>query len=207
MLAIVLAGFGSPEVEAVAEPCDTVDVEYLTAASLELRDTPQGAGNGFYRIGPGRAVVRVAGNDARLIAYEMRESFVIDSKVIFWTTHVTNNTVTHTESDACGVVARGTLAERKLTWTSPLRGYRTDGTITCAGSLCGKFGAPPPGTSEIHLPPHDVAFSPWSFSADKKTFSMANTFVTKSEQPKQTAYIALAGREVRRSCANPKPCR
>lgn len=191
-----------------AEGCDSWESEYVTAANLELRDTPMGEGNGVYRIGPGRAVIRFEGQNgpAKLVSYEMREHFYIKSKTLLWTTHVTTDASTRTTPDACGVVAAGTMSDRTLRWTTPLRGYRTDGSLTCEGSLCGKFGAPPSGTSELHLPAHDVMFSPFTFSPDRKTFSMPNTEVSKSEMPKQTALIALSGREARRTCVPVRPC-
>jgi hypothetical protein len=192
-----------------AEGCDAWDVEYVTAANLELRDTPMGEGDGFYRIGPGRAVIRysTSGEDAKLVSYQMTERFVIESRTLFWTTRVTTDSFTRTAPDRCGVVANGVKAGPNLRWTTPLAGYRTDGTLVCDGSLCGKFGAPPAGRSELHIPPHPVAFAPFTFAADGKTFSMPNTQVSKTETPKQTAFIALSGREARRTCVAVPPCR
>jgi hypothetical protein len=191
-----------------AEVCDAWDVEYVTAANLELRDTPMGEGDGVYRIGPGRAVIRysTSGEDAKLVSYQMTERFVIESRTLFWTTRVTTDSFTRTAPDRCGVVADGVKAGPMLRWTTPLAGYRTDGTLVCDGSLCGKFGAPPAGRSELHIPPHLVAFAPFKFSADGKTFSMPNTQVSKTETPKQTAFIALSGREARRTCVAVRRC-
>lgn len=203
--AVILA----PRAEAQdAPPCDALEVEYSLAGQLTLSDTPMGQGDGTYPVGPGRAIVRfsmrngeVAG-PAKLVAYEMNERFRIDNTTVFWTTHVTTSSKTTVGADTCGVVANGTLANRTLTFTSPLRGSRTDGTVTCEGSLCGKMGAPRPGSSPLQVPPHDVSFQPWVFGADLKTFTMAKTWSAHTESPKQTAHISLSGRELRRECVS-----
>lgn len=200
LAAAVLAGAIVLVPGAHAESCDTYDVEYTTAANLELKDTPMNAGNGVYRVGPGRVTIRFAGNDARMLAYELHEKFVVDTTALFWKTKVSTDVMTRATPDANGVVASGTLSGRTLKWNTPTRGYHTDGTLICDGSLCGKFGAPAPGQSELHYPPADVQFKPFTLSEDRKTFSMPNTWVGKSEMPKQTASIALSGREARRTC-------
>ena len=193
--------------------CDAWEVEYALSANLQLRDTPMGEGDGIYRIGPGSVVVRFEdrggrpGGSAKMLSYRMREYFQITSKTLFWTTSVTTDTRTDTIPDQCAVVAEGKLVDRVLRWSTPVRGYHTDGTLTCDGSLCGKFGAPPPGRSELHIPPGPVQFSPFQYSADLKTFTMANTFVSKTSMPKQTGYVALAGREMRHSCVPIRECR
>jgi hypothetical protein len=208
----IVAPSGRADAEPPSEPCDAWDVEYTLAARLQLADTPMGAGNGIYAIGPGNAILRFAnvdgapGGAARLRSYGMREYFRIDSSALFWKTHVLTDTKTGTAPDACGDVAKGKLEGGSVRWLTSLNGYRTDGTLTCDGSLCGSFGAPPSGTSELHIPPHAVAFSPLRFAADMKTFSMASTFVSKTDSPKQTAFLALSGREMRRACVRAAPC-
>lgn len=194
--------------------CTAWNVEYTLSANLQLRDTPMGAGNGVYRIGPGTVVLRFEdrggqpGGAAKMLSYTMRENFQIRSRTIFWTTTVITDARTDATADgACPSAAEGTLIGRTLRWSTPVRGYHTDGTLTCEGDLCGSFGAPPPGKSELHIAPHAVQLSPFELAADMKTFTMAHTFVSKTESPKQTAYITLAGREVRRSCAPAQGCR
>jgi hypothetical protein len=139
-----------------------------------------------------------------MTAYEMRENFKIESTTLFWKTHVVTASKTTVGKDACGVAARGTLSGTTLQWTTPVQGYRTNGTLTCDGSLCGSFGAPPSGTSQLNVPPHNVQFNAFQFSPDMKTFTMGDTFVSKTTQPQQTAHITLSGRETRRACV-PKP--
>jgi hypothetical protein len=193
-------------------PCDAWDVEYTLAANLKLSDTPLGQGDGIYKIGPGRVVLRFEnlsgspGGNVQMRAYDMKEHFTIKSRTLFWSTVVETDTKTRVTPNACGVAATGKLADTKLGWSTPLSGYRTDGTLTCTGALCGKFGAPPAGKSEFHVAPHPVAFSPFDFDKGLRHFKMGYTYVSKTASPKQTAHIALAGTEVRRACVLKKPC-
>lgn len=189
-------------------PCEAYEVEYALAANLELSDTPMGQGDGVYAIGPGSAVVRFEpGGAAKLLSYEMTEKFRIDTRTLFWKTHLINDSKTTVAHDACGVVSSGVVAGRTLTWTTDVRGARTDGTMTCEGSMCGSFGAPPAGTSPLHIASHDPRFKPWAFAADMKTFAMPKAWMARSEAPKFTSFVALSGREVRRSCVTVPKCR
>lgn len=192
--------------------CAAWDVEYNLAAKLRLTDTPMGEGDGLYTIGPGKVVLRFddrngqPGGAVNMISYAMREYFVIKSKTLFWTTTVTTDTNTTVTPDVCSSAAEGTLVGRTVRWTSPVRGYRTDGTLTCEGSLCGTFGAPPPGRSELHIGPGPVTFNSFELAQDLKTFRMATALVSKTSMPKQTGFLTLAGRETKRACAPAKPC-
>jgi len=195
-----------------ANGCAAWDVIYSSSGSLQLSDTPMGAGNGVYPVGPGKIVLRLDPNGGRatLRSFEMPERFGIDAKKLFWTTHVdTDATARAIPADpgACGRVAEGALQGRSLAWATKANGFHTDGTLACRGSLCGQFGAPPPGTSSLHIGPSDVQLAPFEFSADGKTFTMASTFVSKTEDPRQTARLALSAREVSRSCAPVESCR
>ena len=131
------------------DPCKVVDVEYALAATLQLVDTPLGKGDGNYTIGPGTVVLRFdrrvesSPPRAKMIEYRMQEHFTIQTTALFWSATVVTATSTHATPDSCEDVADGVLADRKLLWSSPVRGYATDGELTCEGSLCGKFGAPP----------------------------------------------------------------
>jgi hypothetical protein len=205
----------APRRSATAEeaPCDAWDVEYVLSGMLQLSDTPMNAGDGNYAIGPGRMVLRYANVDGRpggaveMRAYVMRERFEIESRALFWKTHVLNDSSTTVAYDGCGVAARGVLEGTTLRWSTSIAGSRTDGTMTCTGSMCGSFGAPPPGRSELHVPPHPVLFNSLQFARDMKTFTMPSAWVAKTEKPKQTSHLALAGRESQRACVRAKPCR
>jgi hypothetical protein len=209
LVTLAAAGDAAGAGDGRAPPCDAVEVSYALSANLQLTDTTMGQGDGTHRIGPGSTVLRyhVEGGEptgpVEMIAYEMHERFRIDSNLLFWNTHVTTDAKTTVSADPCGVVARGVLTGDTIEWTSEVRA-QTDGTLTCVGSLCGKLGAPAPGTSPLHVANHESRLRPWSFAPDKKTFTMQRTWLSHSESPKQTSFVALAGREVRRTCA-PEP--
>jgi hypothetical protein len=209
LLSVLLA---LPRVAGADDPpsaCAAWDVEYALAANVVLSDTTMGAGDGVHAIGPGRVLLRIEAQGGqlaghvRMLVYEMKDYFRIVAKALFWGTKVTNDTHTVATPDATGTIASGTFTGRTLKWDTDLNGMHSDGTVTCEGSLCGKFGAPPEGQSEVHTPPHPVTFNPFEFDADKKTFTMALAVVSRFESPRQTSRIALAGREVKRTCISP----
>jgi hypothetical protein len=190
--------------------CKVCDAVYSVSGNLQLSDTPMGAGNGTYAVGPGKVVLRFdpRAGSVKLLAYEMSERFGVEAKKIFWKTRVdTDATARATPTGACGHAAEGAMQGRTLVWSTKIEGLRTDGTLDCKGSMCGKFGAPPPGTSPLHVGPEPVQLQPFEFSADGKTFTMPSAFLSKTESPKQTAHLAISGREVSRSCAPVDACR
>ena len=197
---------------ASAPVCDAFEIEYALAANLQLTETPLGKGDGIYPVGPGAAVLRfvnkggVPGGPVEMLSYQMHEHFVIHSTALFWRSSFTSITDTTVTPNACAVAAQGALVGRTIRWSTPLLAYRTDGVVTCQGSLCGKAGAPPPGETELHLGPGPVWFRPFDFAADMRTFTMPKTQVSKTESPKLTASIAMAGREIRRRCVQVQPC-
>jgi hypothetical protein len=67
--------------------------------------------------------------------------------------------------------------------------------------MCGQFGAPDPGTTELHVGPNPIDLRPFEFDAEMKTFSMPYALISQSSSPKQRSFLAIGGREVRRSCA------
>lgn len=192
--------------------CGGWDVEYNLSARLQLEDTPLGEGDGIYTIGPGRVVLRFEDRDGEpggtvnMLSYTMHAHIVVKSKTLFWTTTATTDSNTRATPDVCSSAAEGTLVNRTLVWKSPVRGYRTDGTIECDGSLCGKFGAPPPGKTELHIGPGPIPFKSFEFAQDGTTFAMAKTQVEKVDKPKHTGFLALAGRETKRTCVPTRPC-
>jgi hypothetical protein len=206
-IAVVSAGAAlAPSVATAsddADSCDVVDVEYATAAKLKVTDTLMGAGDGEYRIGPGHIVLRFdhgGSSGVRMLAYEMPQHFTVVSNVLFWKTTV----ATRAESRALpphAIIAEGKMDGHTLHWRAPGVGFRSDGTITCNGSMCGQFGAPPPGTTELHVGPNPLDFRPFEFDATMKTFSMPFAFVSESSAPKQRSFLALGAREIRRTCA------
>ncbi len=210
VLGLVVAPSGAGAQE-TAPSCQW-EIEYTLSANLKLTDTPMGEGDGIYRIGPGKVVLRYEdrggqpAGDVKMIQYTMREYFTIKSRTLFWTTTVITDTNTAATPNTCSIAAEGALSGRTINWRTPVRGYHTDGTLTCEGSLCGKFGAPPPGQMQLHIGPNPVWFKPFVFAPDMKTFTMATTHVSKTDMPKQSGEVALAGREMRRACVPIAPC-
>ena len=181
------------------DACQTVEVEYVLAGNLKLSDTPMGQGDGTYRIGPGRAVIRFEGDHARLLAYTMEQRFTIRPSALFWSaTLVTNMHAGMRE----GSTVDGTFDGRAIRWNASMP-YFIDGTMQCTGSLCGKFGAPKPGTSPISIPAYNQALKPFVFSEDRQTFTMQSTAGPHTTSPKQTSEVSVAGREIKRVCVTP----
>lgn len=191
--------------------CSPWTSEYALSARLRLQDTPFGAGDGTYDIGPGRLVLRFYSSPApgaparvELLTYEMRDHFVVESHVLFFKAKVTTRTETRVTPDAKGTAAVGALVGKELRWSTRISGYRTDGTLTCEGSGCGLPGAPSSGTSPLHIGPGPVDFKPFVFSSDSfETFTMTFAKVSHTDNPKQTAFVTIAGRKMNRKCAPP----
>jgi hypothetical protein len=189
-----------------AEGACADEVEYEVSADLKIEGTPLGEGNGTFKVGPGRIVLRFEGDDVKMTKYAMREHVVVTAKNVGFKTTVTSDTSTTATPNACGSLAEGTIEGGAVRWRTPVRGMVTQGTIACAGSFCGKFGAPPRGQSTFHDGPLDIRFSPFVLSPDHKTFSMPMTFMSKTSAPKQSASMSFAARESKRACV-PVTCR
>lgn len=197
--------FGEPDLP----PCEATDVEYATSGRLRVQGTLFGAGDGTFSIGPGTVVLRFAtprrhsdpkpaaaeARSVQLRTYTMKQRVVVVSTALFWTTTVTSDTDTRMTA-----AAEGVLTDHTLRWLGRAAAMRSDGVISCDGSLCGAFGAPPRGTSPLHLGPNPISLEPFEFGADLTTFTMRYAFVSETDSPKQRSYVALAGREIRRTC-------
>jgi hypothetical protein len=217
-VAVAASALGAlPPRHAWAQPspvrCDAWQVEYALSATLELTDTPLGQGDGVHPVGPGTLVLRFddradqpAGR-VKMVSYEMRQAFTVSSRTLLGTTTVGTDATTRKIPDGCGLLGEGHLQGTALDWTAPVRGFRTDGFLTCEGIFCGKFGAPPSGRSPLTSGPGPVQFKRFLFSADMKTFTMPSTFVSKTDSPRQTSHLTLAGRETARSCAPAPTCK
>jgi hypothetical protein len=213
-LAVVAVTLSSSGVSSVApsQGCDTWDVTYAVSGNLQLSDTPMGAGDGTYAVGPGEIVLRRSAgtNRVTMLSFDLPQRFGIQIKKVFWSGLVNTNATARATPPAgageCGHIAQGAMQGGTITWATTVSNFRTDGVVDCKGSACGQFGAPVKGTSGLHIPPHEVEFKPFEFGSDGKTFTMASSFVSKTEAPRQTAHLALAGREIRRVCAPVASC-
>ncbi len=187
-----------------APSCNGWEVEYALAGKLHLSETFMGAGNGEHDIGPGKLVLQFddvagqPGGNVKVKSYEMTNRFTIDARVIGVRTTVLNDSLTRATPDQRGVISVGLLgADGWGRWSSPWCNVQTDGHLTCSGT-CGRFGAPPPGRSELHRAPQPVAFKPFAFSPDRATFRMEPAIVEKTSV--DTASLAMSGRETSRRC-------
>jgi hypothetical protein len=159
-------------------------------------------------MGSGEITLRIAEHpgveSVKLMSYDMTNRLTVSARFAMLSTKVVTASHTSAAHDACDGSAQGTLHDGTLTWSSKVSGYRSDGTMECSGSMCGKFGAPPDGVSPFHDTPVAMRFSPFNFSPDGSTFTMPYMLVSKSDSPKQTTYLALSGRRVRHACATPE---
>lgn len=206
----------TPDVHAEPAACERWVVEYALSpgSQLKIAGTPFGAGNGTFNIGPGRLKLgfRNRGGKPALkgkvtaLSYTMRAHVPVTTSVLGMKTTVTSDTATSVSPDRCSKVAKGLFNGTRLLWTSPFRRYRTDGTITCHGSLCGRFGAPPEGKSEIHIPPRPVRLMSLEFEPHDPThFTSSFLLMDKTKSPPSKNYMRLVGREIARRCVKKKP--
>jgi hypothetical protein len=210
VLAMTLGGtalcIGGASAQEDVRPCQATEIEYATVGRLQVKGTLFGAGDGVFPIGPGSVVLRfgaatnVNHRAVQLRVYTMRQRVVVKSTALFWTTTVLSDTDTNLTATADGV-----LTDRTLRWLGLPPSMRSDGFISCDGSLCGAFGAPPKGNSPLHMGPNPIALEPFEFSADWTTFTMKYAFVSASDSPQQRSYVSLAGRAMRRTCETSRP--
>ena len=191
-------------------PCTAWEIEYELTGTLRISNTMMGAGDGSHIVGPGKLVLRFddaggrPGGNVTVASYEMATHFTVDAHFLGIGTTVANDTLTKSTGGACAPVARGFIGDdRTMRWQAPWTGIRTDGTLTCSGT-CGRFGAPARGRSELHMPPHSVAFGSFAFTANRTAFLMSYAVVDQTSN--DTASLSLSGRETRRSCVCPPSC-
>jgi hypothetical protein len=179
---------------------------YQINGTLRITDTAMGAGDGSFPVGPGTLVLRVDTQPARttLVRFDLQERFVIRPNAVMWHATLVTDTAARAVPDATGVAAIGRwFREGVLQWEAPLHNYRSDGAVTCDGSLCGKFGAPPPGRSELHQVSSAIRLEPFRFDRTGQTFQMDFALVSSSEAPRQRTFLALAGRRMASTCLPP----
>ncbi len=206
LAAAVVVGLALAQESAGAEEpdCSSVDVQYDVSANLKIAGTTMGAADGVYRIGPGKVVLRFdeprGPRTVKLVEYDLRQDFTVESKALFFRTKVITQVELRAGGTPPSAVAEGTLDGRTLRWSGQAHDVRSDGTLRCEGSMCGKFGAPPSGVSQVHVGPRSIELRPFVFGSDMKTFAMPFALVSATESPKQRTLVALAGREAGRKC-------
>jgi hypothetical protein len=205
VVATITVGAGSSSVADAEGTCSVSDVDYAVVGRLLLKDTQFGAANGVYPLGAGKVRLRYetgpdgAPHEAKLMSYELDNHLTVKASFALWSTKVVTDSRT-VVADECDGAAKGTVQDGSIVWNTKVDGYQSDGTLDCSGNVCGKFGAPPPGSSALHEPATAVTFKPFHFNPDGRTFSMEYSQVSRSESPRRTAYLALSGREMKRTC-------
>jgi hypothetical protein len=190
-----------------------VDYETVSGTSLRLANTPYGAGDGTYAIGPGTVRMRYADHkgepapgEAALLDLQLTTKFVVNTTAVGFKMRITTDGNVGFTPDECGVVARGTLEDDKVTWTERARGYRSTGTLHCAGVLCGKFGSPPGGRSQMSRPVHPVKLRPVQLHDGVTRLSLPFFEVERQAKPSQTVLMRVEARETGRRCVVTPPC-
>lgn len=188
--------------------CSATVVRYGIGGRMRLQNTPMNAGNGVYRVGPGRLDLAFEGAHGRpgagpvqLRSYRLPMRFSYTVSVIGMRTTVAVRAISRAVPDGSGAVARGHVERGVLTWSGPVRGYRTAGTVTCSGAMCGRFGMPPPGATRFSDGPTAVHFKAFRFRlSDIGTFTMESAEVPRLSRLRATVAVSLAGRELVRKC-------
>ncbi len=207
-LALVLRPAAAQVRASDAPGCAQWEIQYAIAGTVQITETTMGAGNGAFPVGPGTLVLRVDTQALRamLLRFDLHEHFALHPSAIMWKATVVTDTAVRVAPDRTGAAASGRWSgDGVLQWDAPLRNYRSDVALTCDGSLCGKFGAPPQGQSELHQTPGAIRLHPFRFDREGQTFQMDFTLVSSSEAPHQRTYLALAGRRTARTCIQEEP--
>jgi hypothetical protein len=197
---VLIAGAAHPAEAAEDGPCPVSDEEYSLVASVAIRNTLFGAANGVYPMGSGKLTLHINHHAVNLTSYNLVNQLTVRAKVAMLSATVVTASRTSTVGDCCHGSAQGTLDGGTLTWRTPVSGYHSEGTLTCSGSTCGAFGAPPSGTSPLPDQHEVITLNPFTFSPDGSTFTMPYMLVSQSSSPRQKTYLALAGRRVQRIC-------
>jgi hypothetical protein len=180
--------------------CGAWDATYTLSGTLRIAGTPMGAGDGVHAVGPGTMVLRFDDEDGQkpghveLRSFEILQHFSLQPKSFIMSADIVTHAMARAGAGADGVVAAGTLAGDALRWDTAMRGYHTDGTLSCDGSLCGNFGAPPAGKSPLHSAPRAVQLQPFRFKGSGLTVQMPQALVSQDTSPPQKGYLALSGK-------------
>jgi hypothetical protein len=190
-----------------------VDYETIPGTALKLANTPYGAADGTYAIGPGTMQMRYADQQgapapgaADLLGFQLTTKFVVKTTAVGFAMRIATDGTVSLTPDACGVIARGELADDQVTWTELARGYRSTGTAQCSGVLCGKFGSPPSGRSKMSRPIHPVKLRTTQLRNGVSRLSIGFFEVERQAKPSQTVYLRVEARETGRRCVVTPPC-
>jgi hypothetical protein len=190
--------------------CERWIVDYdLMPAQFDIRNTPFGRGDKTNEVGPGSLRLSfpnqsnaIANGEVALLEYKLEYDFTVADVV----TDITNEA----GPQECGV-ADGTYDGARVTWSTPVRGYHSYGTITCnAGEVVCAFANLPDGEPSPRDSTRDQDFMPFIFTSSTSTVIPPNGFIMEYvEIPNDEAgdtFLRFTGRESARVCVRAPDC-
>jgi hypothetical protein len=190
--------------------CERWVVDYdLMPAQFDIRDTPLGRGDGTNDVGPG--TLRITFPDDRgepgsgavtITEYLLELDFTVSD--------VQTDITMEAGPDECGVAA-GTFDGAQIAWSTPIRGYRSHGEITCnAGEVVCAFAMLPDGMPSPRDDTHDQDLMPFIFTSSTSTVIPPNGFIMEyveipSDDVSNT-FLRFTGRERDRVCVRAPDC-
>lgn len=158
---------GSAMIATGLAQADVIRVTYdLDGSKFEIRNTPFGAGDGSFDVGPGNLVIdyTVNGNDlvdggVKLRSYALLLQFTSGTTGLQITTDLTT-TANFTTGQ---LFAEGGVADGVITWTQSFP-YNAQGSNTCVGGFCGFAGFQDGVPQEIDSE-DPFTFAPFRFGA------------------------------------------
>jgi len=146
---------------------DVIRVTYnLSGSKFEIRNTPFGAGDGSFEVGPGNLVIDypVSGNQlvdggAQLRSYALLLQFTSGTTGLQISTDLT----TSANFSQSQTFAQGNLSSGVITWSQSFP-YKAQGSNTCNGGFCG-FAGFQDGVPQVIDAEDPFTFAPFRFAA------------------------------------------
>jgi hypothetical protein len=179
----------------------------LDGTRFEVRDTPFGAGDGSYEVGPGYVTIDYTASGNALVdgPVQLRGfSLVLD--------FLADNAGASVRSDLLSVAnftgqqtaAAGSLSNGVLTWSESFP-YKVTGTITCNGIFCG-FAGFEEGVPRDESGEDSVTFTNFTFESGgpQAGAPFVAAELSLDAGGGASTFLLIQGREVRRSLVEPQ---
>lgn len=170
---------------------DTMVITFDLAGSRFKVDPKSGlAETAEEEIGPGTVTVRFDVEDGEPVAGRVT-ILEYRNAVDFSISDVDTDMDTFAGPDNCGV-AVGELSSEQVSWSSQLRDYTSDGTVTCNASsfICGIIGMEQ-GVPEEQHSVQDLGLDAFEFDAAFESFEM--NWVEVTDDSDATTFLKLSG--------------
>jgi len=175
----------------------------LTGTEFIITNTPFGAGDGTFDVGPGSLVLdfqndggQPGDGPARMVSFDLDIEFTTGSLG----TDVMNDLRAFADYNGENRATEGALAGGVLSWSEEVP-YRTIGTILCQGSFCGLSGFTSGETVNVNdFTPfqfNDLDFGPGGPADPSGGFTSADMPVPNSDENADT-FLRLVGAETGR---------